>query len=164
MEALGHLSFLPPNQFTKIDPTGGLVIDPIGKVFAIGVDSKAYNFYWTGNAWAFAVLNQNQFTSIDAKGKLTLDQFGKVFAIGKDRKIYNFYWTGSAWAFVSVSPQQTDLASSSNRLAVGDAVYFSNMSGFLEVLYYGDSQINYNDWNLVYDEDFTNTTISTLNN
>jgi hypothetical protein len=157
-------NWLNPNQYAVIDARGKLLVDSHGKVYAIGVDGKVYNYYWVGNGWAFDWLVPNPYMNADPIGGLKMDAVGKLFVIGTDGKLYNYYWTGASWAFDRLSPLQTDAARASNQLAVGDAVYFASQSGNLEVFYYSDGQINYNDWDLVYDEDFTTSTITTLQN
>lgn len=157
--------WLNPNQSPAIDARGKLLIDSTGKIYAIGVDGKVYNYYWTGSSWAFHWLVPNPSASTDPIGGLKIDETGKLFVIGTDGKVYNYYWTGSAWAFDWLSPLQADAARSSNQLATGgDAVYFVSQSAHLEVFYYGDGQINYNDWDLLYDENFTTTSLNNLQN
>jgi hypothetical protein len=157
--------WLNPNQSPAIDARGKLLVDSLGKVYAIGVDGKVYNYYWTGSSWAFDWLVPNPYASTDPIGGLKIDETGKLFVIGTDGKVYNYYWTGSIWAFDSLSPLQTDAARPSNQLATGgDAVYFVSQSGHLEVFYYSAEQINYNDWDLLYDENFTTTSLTSLQN
>lgn len=158
-----QFQWLNQNQYAKIDPNGKLLVHS-GKVYAIGTDGKVYNYYWDAGAWQFQWLVSNPFALADPAGGLKVDASGKLFIISRDGGVYNYYWAGASWAFNKLSPRQHDVARATNQLAVGDdTVYYANKAGFLEVFYYSDSNINYNDWDLIYDESFpTTTTIADL--